>query len=108
MAKKPETQKTTTPEKPKPRAEDYFAADELAPLEGDLVGKILVLRPHILAEKFRKRRFLLWQAKGGFGCNPAAMGRAVMSVCVGDDESCRWNREDFSHIFTGDVEAVNV
>lgn len=61
----------------------------------DLEGHVLVLRPMTLKESYWSPENQLWLADGGFGCSPAAVGRAVYATCLGDGEHTRWDRGDF-------------
>jgi hypothetical protein len=58
-------------------------------------GQILILRPDVLREDYRKAEFQIWKATGGFGCDPTSSGRAVYAECLYDGETHRWNRADF-------------
>ncbi len=62
---------------------------------------VMILKPDILGKQYRKRKFCLWKATGGFGCSPTAAGRAVFAECLGDKEHARWDRHDFVGEFTG-------
>lgn len=62
---------------------------------GDLVGKVLVMKPDTLKEQYWSPQNQLWFATGGFGCDPKASGRAIYAVCLADGEEARWNRENF-------------
>lgn len=95
--------KTKTQE---PKAQDYFKPEEIGPLPNNYAGHILIMRPSILKDEFRKREFLVWKATGGFGCDPNKIGRAVFAVCVGDGEHARWDRGNFVASFKGDVNSL--
>lgn len=66
--------------------------------ELDYKGKVLVLSPNTLRESCWDPRDQLWLAEGGFGCSPAASGRAVYATCLGDGEKTRWDRADFTGV----------
>lgn len=81
---------------------DFFRPEELKPLTGEhLEGQVLVLRPNVLNDASRCRENMLWEAHGGFGCNPDAIGQAVISTCLSDGERTRWNRAHFGAIYVG-------
>ena len=61
----------------------------------DFTGKVLILRPDRLKDECWNPQNQVWYGQGGFGCSPAARGRAVYATCLGDGEEARWNREDF-------------
>lgn len=63
--------------------------------DGNVEGKVLIMSPDTLQEKYWTPENQLWLANGGFGCDPKASGRAIHATCLGDDESVYWNREDF-------------
>lgn len=58
----------------------------------DLQGKVVVISPKHLKEKYWSPENQLWVATGGFGCSPTASGRAVYATCLMDGEECRWDR----------------
>lgn len=61
----------------------------------DFEGKVLVLSPNTLKERYWRQEDQLWYAHDGFGCSPGAIGRSIRSECLGDGEITRWNRTDF-------------
>ena len=63
--------------------------------DADVTGKVLVMKPDTLKDQYWSPENQLWLAKGGFGCNPKASGRAIYAYCLADGEDARWNREDF-------------
>lgn len=63
--------------------------------ELDYQGKVLVMKPEVLAEQYWKPDYQLWYAHDGFGCGPHAIGRSIRCACLGDGEETRWNRTDF-------------
>jgi len=86
----------------KTEATDYFEPSEIKPLLGEfLEDQVLILRPAKLDVLYRDRENMLWEAHGGFGCDPGAMGQAVIATCLADGETIRWNRSDFAGIYTG-------
>lgn len=80
---------------------DFFSPEEIKPLCGRLEDKVLILRPRKLDRRYQNRENMLWEAHGGFGCNPELMGRAIVATCLADGETVRWNREDFAGIYAG-------
>lgn len=97
-----------TTKTPKPKLNDFFKKEEIGPLPDDYAGHWLILSPETIKAEFRTRSNLVWQAQGGFGCDPMKMGRAVFGVCAGDGEDSRWDRGQFVAEFLGDVEALRV
>lgn len=63
--------------------------------ELDYQGKVLVMKPEVLAEPYWKPEYQLWYAHDGFGCGPHAIGRSIRCTCLGDGEETRCNRTDF-------------
>jgi len=63
--------------------------------DGNVEGKVLVMKPDTLKESCWSQENQLWLATGGFGCDPKASGRAIYATCLADGEQTRWNREDF-------------
>ncbi len=61
----------------------------------DLEGKILVISPSRMNDKYKTPEDQLFMATAGFGCKPSASGRAVYGYFLKDDEHCRWDRNDF-------------
>jgi hypothetical protein len=106
MAKK-KTAKAKTKKPPEPKAKDFFKPEEIGQLPDNYNGHWLIVRPTWPKQEFRKRRFLVWQAQGGFGCDPTKIGRAVFAECAGDGEhGVRFDRGDFVGEFIGDLEAL--
>ena len=64
----------------------------------DYTGKVLVLSPDTLREKFWSPENQLWLALDGFGCSPGAIGRSVRCICLWDGETTRWNRSEFAGV----------
>ena len=64
----------------------------------DYTGKVLVLSPDALREKFWRPENQLWLALDGFGCSPGAIGRSVRCICLWDGETTRWNRSEFAGV----------
>lgn len=63
--------------------------------EADYVGKVLVIDPHILEEKYQTPEDQLFLAVGGFGCNPSSLGRKVMGNYLNDGTKGTHVRQDF-------------
>lgn len=59
----------------------------------DMKGKIFVLSHTAMKEEYWSPEYQLWLAKGGFGCQANAIGRAVYATCLYDGEETRWSRE---------------
>jgi hypothetical protein len=63
--------------------------------EIDFKGKILVIFPSRLNDKYKTPDDQLFYATDGFGCSPTSIGRAVYGYFVKDNEYCSWSRSDF-------------
>lgn len=61
----------------------------------DFAGKVLVVSPYSLLERYWSQENQLWYAHDGLGCNPYATGEFIRSTCLGDGEETFWHREDF-------------
>ena len=61
----------------------------------DYTNKLLILHPEILNDQSRKPAFQYFYAEGGFGCDPAKLGRKVFGVFLADGEKSRFDRGDF-------------
>lgn len=68
---------------------------EIDTAELDYEGKVLVMCPDTLCERYWEPKYQLWYAHDGFGCSPHAIGRSIRCTCLGDGEMARWNRSDF-------------
>lgn len=66
----------------------------LRPLEGNIEGKYVVIRPERLKERMRFARNQLLLAAGGFGCHESNSGSKVYGKHL-DGEEAQWRREDF-------------
>ena len=80
------------------RALGLFGPEHCVQDGQDYEGKVLVLSPDTLREGCWTPQNQLWYARGGFGCDPKSLGRAVYAVCLGDGEEARWNRADFAGV----------
>ncbi len=58
-------------------------------------GKVLVMDPKTLSERYWAPEHQLWYAWSGFGCDPGARGRAVFATALFDGKEARWDRQDF-------------
>ena len=61
----------------------------------DYDGKVLVLDPTVLKDKYKSPDFQLFLADGGFGCSPTARGRRVYGQFLKDGEETSFYRQDF-------------
>ncbi|MFI3228522.1 MAG: DUF3849 domain-containing protein [Clostridia bacterium] len=59
----------------------------------DFTGKVIAVKPQSLAEKYLNVQDQIYLATSGFGCEPDKIGRAVFTICLGDGEKVRWNRD---------------
>ena len=58
-------------------------------------GQLLILKPTVLADEYRKPDFQLFYATDGFGCNPKKVGARVFGFFLKDDEFTSFRRNDF-------------
>ena len=69
---------------------------ETVPEQGlDYQGRVLIMEPRVLKERYWAPQDMLWLAHDGFGCSPQSRGRSIRATCLGDGEMTRWNRTDF-------------
>lgn len=61
----------------------------------NLEGKILVINPSRLCDKYKTPEDQLFKATGGFGCSPTAIGRMVYGYFLKDGEEASWDRAAF-------------
>lgn len=57
-------------------------------------GKVVVLRPQILKDKYKTPEDQLFYAQGGNGCKPDALGTKVFGQCLKDGEETYYRRGD--------------
>ena len=63
--------------------------------DADFEGKVLVIDPYVLADKYRTPEDQLFLATSGFGCNPSSLGRKVMGKYLNDGTRGAHVRHDF-------------
>ncbi len=63
--------------------------------ETNYEGQLLILKPTVLADEYRKSDFQLFYATDGFGCNPKKVGARVFGFFLMDDEFTSFRRHDF-------------
>lgn len=82
---------------------EFFKPEEIGDKTGvNLADKLVVMNPNNYKPEYQQRKFLVWYCYGGgFGCNPNAMGQAIIARCVGDGEEARINRCDVMGVFLG-------
>lgn len=61
----------------------------------DYTGKVLVIRPDWLKDRYKRPEFQLFYADSGFGCSPKASGRKVFGQFLYDGEKTHLDRGDF-------------
>ena len=85
--------------------DEVFTKKDCIPMTecGDIEGEIVVVPAEALAEPYRKPKFQLWKAGGGFGCRDHTTGQAVYARCLADDENARWRRHDFIGVLKEEV-----
>lgn len=88
-----------------PTLASLFPKVERKELTFPLEGKYLIIKPTALSAIYRQRKYMVWQATGGFGCSDATIGGAVFATCVADGDHARYHRSDFAAEFAGDIEA---
>lgn len=74
-----------------------YTKEDCEPLNNfeDVTGKILVLDPNVLDNKYRIPKNQLWKATSGFGTKSYTMGTIIYSECISDGEKTRWERYNF-------------
>ena len=63
--------------------------------KADFEGKVLVIDPYVLADKYRTPEDQLFLATSGFGCSPTSLGRKVMGNYLNDGTKGTHVRQDF-------------
>lgn len=79
-----------------------FTYDDTTKTDENWEGKLVIIKEDYFKEEYRNGLNQLFMARGGFGCNPASMGRAVFGNFY-DGESCRVNRENIYGIASEDA-----
>jgi hypothetical protein len=64
----------------------------------DLTDKILIVEQAVFPGRPVHKR--VFEARGGFGCRPSLMGRAVMGEFLHDGDKCRLDGDDFERLAT--------
>lgn len=81
-----------------------FSADDCESMAGqELTGKVLILKPSILADEYKSPDNQLFLATAGFGCSPSSLGRSIYGVFLKDNEYTSFYRQDFLGIARDDV-----
>lgn len=63
--------------------------------EENYEDRVLILRPSIFKDEFKKPEFQLFYANCGNGCNPDATGTKVFGFFIADGEEMNYRRGDF-------------
>ncbi len=63
--------------------------------EENYEDRVLILRPSIFKDEFKKPEFQLFYANCGNGCNPNASGTKVFGFFIADGEEMNYRRGDF-------------
>lgn len=63
--------------------------------EGDFEGKLIVMKPSSLKDRYKTPDFQLFYATSGFGCDPTKIGTQVAGYFLKDDEYAHFRRADF-------------
>jgi hypothetical protein len=82
---------------------EMFTTKDIDKKAGNWEGKIVVLKEKSLKEEYRKPQEQLWLARGGFGCDPEAMGRAVFATALIDGAEARWDCGAFMGVLKDEV-----
>ena len=83
---------------------NMFSADDCESMAGqELTGKVLILKPSILADEYKSPDNQLFLATAGFGCSPSSLGRSIYGVFLKDNEYTSFYRQDFLGIARDDV-----
>ena len=65
-------------------------------------GKLLVINPNVLKDRYKTPDDQLFYATGGFGCHPQKLGRKVFGFFLKDGEETHFARGDFIGIIRDD------
>lgn len=63
--------------------------------ELDYTRQVLVLKPSVLKDAYKRPQFQLFYAQSGFGCDPKALGTQVYGTFLADGEHTHFSRADF-------------
>ena len=74
------------------KALNLFTSDHCDKDQTNYEDKVVIVSHKQLKEEYWSPENQLWLAKGGFGCDPQKIGRAVFSVCLADNDESRWDR----------------
>lgn len=74
--------------------ETLYTIEDCIPLSkiDNFEGRVFVLRPSALGEKYRIPQNQIWKDASGFGCDVHKIGTAVFGICMSDGEYARWQR----------------
>ena len=75
----------------------------LAPLSGDITGKVVVIAHTRLNKRYQSPRFQLFKATGGFGCKEGGLGSAVFGQYLADGEDDRRERQELIGIASDEL-----
>ena len=73
---------------------EAFPSDKMLPLSGNCTGKVLCLKPSVLAPEYRYASHQLIYAERGSGCQETG-GRSIHTFNLHDGSSSTWYRQDF-------------
>lgn len=74
---------------------ELFSQEHCTGTDEDYDGKVLVLDPAILKDKYKSPDHQLFLATGGFGCSTTARSRTVYGQFLKDGEETQYWRQDF-------------
>lgn len=56
----------------------------------DITGRLIIISTRTLSDNYKKAKWQIWRATGGFGCKAGNGGSAVFAQCIEDGENARW------------------
>lgn len=68
----------------------------------DYTGKVLVMKPSMLKDKYKSPDYQLFMATGGFGCEVGKQGNSVHGYFLKDMEEATFRRNDFYGVIKRD------
>ena len=63
--------------------------------ETDYAGRVLILRPDVLNDRYKQGDYQYFYAESGFGCEPDKLGTKVFGEFLKDGEETCFTRSDF-------------
>jgi len=78
------------------------AADCQSIKDENLEGRVVVIKPEVLAPEYQSIDYQLALVTGGFGASPTARGRAVYCKDLIEGKTTQWSRSDIAGIMPPD------